>query len=126
MSYFTDIDLLLTKNELTNDVNLKFDTAAITQAIKNIVLTTKGERLFDGNFGGNAYNLLYNSPTSLELKAKAGDMAAAIQVYEPRVVVKTINIKDSGLGYWIIEIRCSPVYDPQITKDLVLTVGSFK
>jgi phage baseplate assembly protein W len=126
MAYFIDIDLLLTKNELTNDINFKLDTAAITQAIKNVLLTTKGERLFDKNFGGNAYDLLYNSPNSLELKAKAGDMAAAIQVYEPRVIIKSIDIVDSELGYWIIQISCSPTYDQGITKNLELTVGNDK
>ena len=123
---YTDLDLYLTKNELTNDVNVKYDIAAISQAIKNIVLTTKGEKLFDSNFGANAYDLVFNDLSPLELTLKANQIAASIQLYEPRAVVQSINIKDSGLGYWDINITYSPVYNQSITKDIVLTVGSDK
>ena len=58
---FTDIDFLLTKNDLTNDVNVKYDGNAISQSIKNIILTTQKEKLFSQYFGGNAYDLVFNS-----------------------------------------------------------------
>lgn len=126
MAKYTDIDLYFTKNELTNDANLKLDIAAISQAIKNIVLTTKGEKIFESGFGGNAYDLVFNDFNPLEINIKASEIAAAIQLYEPRAIVQSINITDSGLGYWNINISYSPVYDQSVTKNIVLTVGNDK
>lgn len=126
MAKYTDIDLYFTKNDITNDANVKYDLAAISQAIKNIVLTTKGEKLFDSQFGANAYNLLYDDFNDLEISLKQSEIAAAIQLYEPRAEVQSINITDSGLGYWNIAIAYIPVYDQSVTKNIVLTVGNDK
>lgn len=126
MPKYTDIDLYLTKNELTGNADFKYDLAAISQSIKNIVLTNKREKLFDTGFGGNAYDLLYNQLSSLELAQKSSELASVIQLYEPRAIVNELNITDSQLGYWTITIRYSPVYDQSVTKDIVLTVGNDK
>ena len=126
MPKYTDIDLYLTKNELTNNADFKYDLAAISQSIKNIVLTNKKEKLFDAGFGGNVYDLLYNEYSDLELAQKSSELAAVIQLYEPRAIVTALNITDSGTGSWIVNITYSPVYDQRITKDIVLTVGSDK
>lgn len=124
MARFKDIDLYLTKNEITNDVNYKFDISAISQSIKNIVLTTKGEKLFDLNFGGNLYDLLYESFSPLILRRIERELKANIEYEEPRALVNSINITDSGLGYWSINITYSPVFDQSITRDIQLTIGS--
>ena len=101
---FTDIDFLLTKNDLTNDVNVKYDGNAISQSIKNIILTTQKEKLFSQSFGGNAYDLVFNSPSPLDLANKRAFFVAAIKNNEPRVNVQSINIVDSGEGSWIISV----------------------
>jgi phage baseplate assembly protein W len=126
MAKYTDIDLYLTKNEITNDINLKLDIAAISQSIKNIILTTKGEKLFDPNFGGGAYDMVYESLSSLRQRLKESEIRAILTLYEPRASIQDINITDSGLGYWEIKITYSPVYDQSITRDITLTVGNDK
>lgn len=126
MAKYTDIDLYLTKNEITNDVNYKLDLAAIAQSIKNIILTTKGERFFDFTFGGNAYDLPFNQLSPLRLALKQKELIAAIGLHEPRALIQTLNITDSNLGYWTIEVIYSPVYDQSITKSIILTVGNDK
>ena len=126
MAKYTDIDLYLTKNEITNDINYKLDIAAIGQSIKNIILTTKGERFFDFTFGGNAYDLVFNQLSPLRTRLKEKELTAAIGLHEPRVLVQSLNITDSNLGYWNIEITYSPVYDQSITKSITLTVGNDK
>ena len=124
MSRFKDIDLYLSKNEITNDINYKFDISAISQSIKNIILTTKGEKLFDPNFGGDLYSLLYESYNPLLLRVLERTLQAQIQLEEPRALVNSINITDSTLGYWDIRIVYSPVFDQSITRDITLTIGS--
>jgi phage baseplate assembly protein W len=124
MAKYTDIDLYLTKNEITNDINLKLDVAAISQAIKNVALTTRGERLFNPSFGGGLYDMLYSDMSNLELKLKELDLKASIEIAEPRASVQSINITDSKLGYYEIKIIYSPIYDQSITRDLTITVGN--
>lgn len=127
MAKYTDIDFDFIKNELTNDVNVKYDLAAISQSIKNIVLTTKGEKPFDPNFGCNAYNLLYNNPTGLDLAVLKQDIAAGISINEPRANIENIDIiKDSDRLSWEIKISYSLVLDPEQTRDVTVKIGSDK
>lgn len=126
MAKYTDIDLYLTKNELTGNADFKYDLAAISQSIKNIVLTTRNEKLFNSQFGGGVYDLLYNNYSPLELAQRSSELSSMIQLYEPRATISQLNITDSGLGYWTINIIYSPVYDQSITKNIVLTVGNNK
>jgi len=127
MAKYTDIDLNFTKNELTNDVNLKYDVNAINQSIKNILLTTQGERPFDYNFGGNAYNLVYNQPSLLQLELLKTSMAASLSLNEPRINLENIDIiKNDEMSFWEIKVSYSLVTDPEILKDLTIKIGSDK
>jgi phage baseplate assembly protein W len=101
---YTDIDFLLTKNDLTNDVNVKYDGNAISQSIKNIILTTQKEKLFSQYFGGNAYDLVFNSLSYVEIADKQLFLESAIKNNEPRVNVQSINIVYSEEGSWIISV----------------------
>ena len=124
MPRYSDIDFLLVKNEFNNDINLKYDVAAISQSIKNILLTTQKEKLFNPLFGGNAYDLIFNTFGPVQLEVKKEIMKSQIELNEPRAQIQNINIIDSGLGYWQITVTYSPIYDPSVTRDLNLTVGS--
>lgn len=124
MARYSDIDFLLIKNEFNNDINTKYDVSAISQSIKNIILTTQKERLFQPLFGGNAYDLVFNSFGFVQLEVKKQIMKAQIELHEPRANIQNINIVDSGLGYWNITVTYSPIYDQSLTKDLNLTIGS--
>jgi len=119
---FTDIDFLLTKNDLTNDVNIKYNGNAIAQSIKNIILTTQKEKLFSQFFGGNAYDLVFNSPSLLDLASKRSFFEAAIRNNEPRVNVQSIDIRDSGEGRWVIKVLYRTTYNetnPLNTQQIV-------
>lgn len=127
MAKYTDIDFDFIKNDLTNDVNLKYDLAAISQSIKNILLTTKGEKPFDPNFGGNAYSLLYNNPTELDLAIFKQDIAASLSLNEPRANIENIDIiKDMEQMTWEIKVFYSLVSDPEQTRDITIKIGSDK
>jgi phage baseplate assembly protein W len=127
MAKYTDIDLNFTKNELTNDVSLKYDVNAVNQSIKNIILTTQGERPFDPNFGGNAYNLLFNQPSNLELELFRISLSASLSLNEPRINLENIDIiKNDEDSFWEIKVSYSLVTDPEVLKDLTVKIGSDK
>ena len=113
MPSYKDIDFLLTRNILTNDCNVKTDQSAVSQSIKNIISTSKNEKLFSPQFGGNIYDLLFSEPSRLELELQKTSLYATLAIYEKRATVTNINIIDSGLGYWIVSVEYFLVASPE-------------
>ena len=119
---FTDIDFLLTKNDLTNDVNVKYDGNAISQSIKNIILTTQKEKLFSQYFGGNAYDLVFNSLSYVEIVDKQLFLESAIKNNEPRVNLQSINIVYSEEGSWIISVLYNQTNSNNLTQTVTVII----
>jgi len=113
MPSYKDIDFLLTRNILTNDCNVKTDQSAVSQSIKNIISTSKNEKLFSPQFGGNIYDLLFSEPSRLEIELQKTSLYATLAIYEKRATVTNINIIDSGLGYWIVSVEYFLVASPE-------------
>ena len=119
---YTDIDFLLTKNDLTNDINVKYDGNAISQSIKNIILTTQKEKLFSQYFGGNAYDLVFNSLSYVEIADKQLFLESAIKNNEPRVNVQSINIVYSEEGSWIISVLYNQKNSNNLAQNVTVTI----
>jgi phage baseplate assembly protein W len=109
----TDFDLKFTKRQLLGkktDIRTLVDNhrrsryPVIEQSIANIVLTNKGERPFQPDFGGNIYDTLFeqipyfgNGTSALEINITERIKAALIN-YEPRVAIMSVSLtpdKDS-------------------------------
>lgn len=118
---YKDIDFLLEQNILTSEMNTKLDAFAVSQTIKNILLTTQGEKLFLPYFGGNSEELMFNSLNVLELENKKIFFLAVLGLYEPRASITNINITDSTFGYWIINIEYYIRSNPDVTRFLQIT-----
>jgi phage baseplate assembly protein W len=118
--YYTDIDYNLTKNVLSNDASVKYDLNAIAQSIKNIVLTSQNEKIFNPGFGGNATLLTFESLLPFQLSDIKRTLTAAIQLQEPRAVIQNIDIKDTNLGYWQIDVTFTPIFDKNLIKTIVI------
>ena len=58
---YSDIPMFFSKNSFTGDVNLKKDSNAIKESIKNLILTMNYERPFDAEFGTPAANGLFEN-----------------------------------------------------------------
>lgn len=95
-SSYSDLPMFLEKNSFTGDISLKKGLTAIRNSIKNIILTSVGERPFDSNFGGSLYSLLFepllNDISSLPIKLL---LVNNIHQYEPRASVDEITISSS-------------------------------
>ena len=104
MLVYKDIDFLTTKNELTSEMNVKLDTNAVSQTIKNIILTSKNEKPFSPNFGGNLYDLVFVTPSFLELELKKSEIFSLLEIYETRATIVNIDIINTSSEYWLITI----------------------
>lgn len=95
---FVDLDLNMQKNEISGDVKIKTGRSAISQSIKNIILTMRGERPFNRNFGFGMYQQLFELDDPIFLGDIKMRLAATINEQERRVFVKGSDITISSLG----------------------------
>jgi phage baseplate assembly protein W len=81
---YADLNLTFVNHPSRNDIVPLYDSEAVKQAIKNTILTNKGERPFLPEFGGNVFVYLFeNEPEELSytLKVRIRDILAE---HEPR------------------------------------------
>jgi len=120
--YYIDIDYNLIKNTLSNDVSVKYDVNAIAQSIKNIVLTSQNEKIFNLQFGGSALSLSFENLYSYSLEVMKRKITAAINLEEPRAIITNIDITDTNLGYWNINITFTPIFDRTLIKTITISL----
>ena len=118
--YYTDIDYNLTLNALSDDISVKYDLNAIAQSIKNIVAVTKGEKIFDSNFGSDANFLDYSTLLPFQLEIIKMRIFGELQVQEPRAIIQNIDIMDDNLGSRKITVSFSPIFDKNLIKTVVV------
>ena len=91
---FVDINPNFDKNPLTKDLPLLKNAEAIKFAVKNIVMTTRGDRAFRPYFGSTVVGSLFEN-FSL---ATADDIQIAIEdalnAYEPRIKLLDVDVQD--------------------------------
>ena len=92
---FSDLTMFLSKNFFTRDINLKKDSLAIKDSVKNIVLTRVGERPFDLSFTGYVYDLLFENVIDSQMIQYKVHLSNIIGVYEPRVEVTDVLIQSN-------------------------------
>jgi phage baseplate assembly protein W len=87
---YSDLDLTFTKKP-SGDVYKKTDAAAVKQAVKNLLLTTPGEKPFNPYFGGGLNSLLFelaNDETNFLLTEY---IKSAIDNFEPRAKLLSVG-----------------------------------
>ena len=74
------------------DIARKVNESAIKESIKNIVLTNKGERPFQPNFGCDIRQMLFENVTIQTIEVAKSIIRQAIENYEPRCSVLGVDI----------------------------------
>ena len=101
---FKDINISVKKHPVTDDIVLSKDASAIKQAIVNILLTNKGERLFNFEFGSSIRQYLFE-PLDF---ATAGQVSGSIKSTLAKFDIKIIEgpIKRIGATSNLLSIYC--------------------
>lgn len=95
-----DIDLTFTPkfvgldsdgSNLPADIFKKTNAAAVKQAVRNLLLTNFTERPFMHRFGGNLSSMLFRLSTEIDDANLEGDIARAIELFEPRAQVVNVT-----------------------------------
>ena len=114
---YRDINITFKKHPVTDDLLVSKDASAIKQAIVNLLLTNKGERLMNPTYGSDIRSYLFEPMdfgTANQIKNNIRD---TIETFEPRIRVLQIsatpNFDDNGfditMTYSIVGTDTPPV-----------------
>ena len=84
---FKDISMSFKFNPLSGDLIALKNENAIARAVRNIVLTTPGEKLFDPDFGSSVSEILFENVDDITAVAIQDEIKSSLQNYEPRVEI---------------------------------------
>ena len=109
---FKDISASFQVNPLTNDLIAIKNTTAIARSLRNLVLTTPGERFFNNEIGSQVNNLLFNNVDDVTAVSIRSEIINVIENYEPRVELGDVSVNanidayemDVKINYKIIGI----------------------
>ena len=114
---FKDLSLTFKEHPVTDDLVVTKDGAAIQQALTSLLLTSKGERLFQPELGSSLRRFLFEPLDYATANLIKSSILETIERYEPRVVVTELlcdpNQMEDGfdieMTYKILGLRQPPV-----------------
>lgn len=89
---YSDFHKDLTVNPVTNDLARLLDEEAIKDSLKNLLLTDRGERLFQPNLGSDIRATLFENNTPATLTILKQHVLDTINNFEPRVTVIDVTV----------------------------------
>lgn len=89
---FKDISASFKSHPLTKDAIALKNASAIARSVRNIVLTSPGEKFFNPNFGSKISDSLFENMDDLSALAIKDEIENSIRKYEPRVILDNIKI----------------------------------
>jgi phage baseplate assembly protein W len=123
---YSDIDLAFTRvgPESPYSIALKRDKNAIAQAVRNLILTTPGEKPFLPDFGGGVVNLLFDTITPETVASINSSIRYSLEVYEPRVIFDEVIFDESKLdsNNLMLEIRYFLRNDPATVQSVAIEI----
>ena len=113
---FKDISMSFEVNPITDDIiGVKNDTA-IARSIRNLVLTTPGERFFNPKLGSEVSEILFDTVDDISAAVIRDEIEQTIIKFEPRVKLEDVKVKgdfdnnqfDVTITYDVIGIDALP------------------
>ena len=89
---FTDLAIGMARNANTKDVAVVKNDNAIKQAVRNLIMTTPGEKPFQPLVGSNISQLLFEPLDDFTEDAIRQEIINTINRFEPRVRLETVEV----------------------------------
>mgnify|MGYP001329254523 FL=1 len=101
ISSFKDLSITFKKHPVTDDLITVKNNAAISQAIKNLLLTNRGERPFQPQIGSGVHDLLFEPLDYGTASMIKSEITATLSQFEPRIDILNIMcyINDADNGF---------------------------
>lgn len=99
ITLYQDFKKTLEKSPVSSDLTVLKDEDSVKEAIKNLILTDRGERLMQPDLGGNISAMLFENITPATLVLIQNNVRTTLDLYEPRAelidVIASSNIDDN-------------------------------
>ena len=113
---FKDISMSFKFNPLSGDLITLKNENAIARAVRNIVSTTPGEKLFDPDFGSSVSEILFENVDDITAVSIRDEIRSSLSNYEPRVELIDVKVDpnfdenqfDVIISYRIVGIDIPP------------------
>ena len=89
---FKDISMSFKYNPLSGDLISLSNENAIARAVRNIVLTTPGEKFFDPDFGSSVSEILFENVDDITAISIEDEIKNCLANYEPRVELIDVEV----------------------------------
>ena len=89
---FKDISMSFKFNPLSGDLITLKNENAIARAVRNIVSTTPGEKLFDPEFGSSVSEILFENVNDITAVSIKDEIKSSLKNYEPRVELINVTV----------------------------------
>ena len=96
---FKDISMSFKVNPLTDDLIAIKNQTAIARSLRNLVLTSPGERFFNNNLGSRVNQLLFENMDDLTAASVKSEIENTIKNYEPRVKLLKTRVSPNPDSY---------------------------
>ena len=119
---FKDFDLSFRANPVTGDVALKKNEQAVRQSVLNILLTNRGEKPFDPNFGSNITSQLFENFDPIVESILDEQIRVAVANYEPRAKILDVSVSGNDANSLNIDVKFKIVSPSETVTSVNLTV----
>jgi phage baseplate assembly protein W len=103
---FKDLNITFKSHPVTGDLTTVKDEAAIKQAIINLLLTNRGERMFAPQIGSSLSELLFEMLDYATSSLVNTEVENTLTVYEPRIKILSLattpNFDDNGFDVELV------------------------
>jgi len=96
---FKDVSMSFQVNPLSSDIVALKNQNAIARSIRNIVLTSPGEKIFNPRFGSEVSRLLFENIDEITAIAIQDEIETSITNFEPRVSLTSIITRPNFDNY---------------------------
>tara|TARA_A100001011_G_scaffold77327_1_gene79664 strand:- start:129 stop:530 length:402 start_codon:yes stop_codon:yes gene_type:complete len=105
---FKDISMSFEVNPINEDLITVKNNTAIARSIRNLVLTTPGERFFNEDLGSRVSEVLFDNLDEISASSIRDEIEETIIKFEPRVKLKDVLVKPN---YDNNEFDVTVIYD---------------
>ena len=113
---FKDVSMSFKFNPLSGDLIALKNENAIARAVRNIVSTTPGDKLFDPDFGSSVSEILFENVDDITAVSIQDEIRNCLNNYEPRVDLVNVDVNpnfdenqfDVKITYKIVGIDIPP------------------
>ena len=98
------------------------DNSAIKADLMHLILTRKGQRLYNPDFGTNLLNYIFEPNDNITLSQIKDEITTVVKKYLPKLQINNISVQDSTDNDYVAVVRLDYTITDEVfsTQDFVI------